>query len=119
MNPEELYELVLEATRHALRDERDVPQARLVRRLVDGNVHLIDGQGRLVKEIPVASLLSKVTAVRERLRVLEQKLNNHDGLDAGDKAELQGLITRCYGSLTTFNLLFADEADKFVGTGGR
>lgn len=119
MNPEELYDLVLDATRQALRDELGSPPARLVRRLVDGKVQIWDGQERLVREIPVASLLSKVTAVRERLRVLEQKVNNHSALDAADKVELQGLISRCYGSLTTFNLLFADEADKFVGTGGR
>ena len=119
MNHDELYDLVLEATRHALREELHVPDARLVRRLVDGQVQIVDGQGRLAREIPVASLLSKVTAVRERLRVLEQKVNNHSALDDADKAELQGLVTRCYGSLTTFNLLFADEGDKFVGTGGR
>jgi hypothetical protein len=49
--------------------------------------------------------------------VLEQKLNNHDGLSPGDKAELQAYVTKCYGSLTTFNFLFRDEEDKFKGSG--
>jgi hypothetical protein len=55
--------------------------------------------------------------VREKLRVLEQKINNHANLDAADKAELQGYLTRCYGSLTTFNALFAEKESFFVGSG--
>lgn len=119
MESEDLYDLMVEATRQVLREELGGRDGLLVKRLVDGRVQILDGDGRTVKEIPVASLLSKVTGVRERLRVLEQKLNNHPSLDVAEKADLQAYITRCYGSLTTFNVLFADEADKFVGTGGR
>jgi hypothetical protein len=119
MNPDEWYDLVLEATRQALREELGGPSSPLVRRLTDGIVTVRDGEGKLVKEVPVAALLGKVTAVREKLRVLEQKLNNHPSLDEGEKADLQDYLTRCYGSLTTFNFLFRDDADKFVGTGGR
>ena len=78
----------------------------------------LDDQGRRIKEVPVQALLRKVTSVREKLRVLEQKLNNNRSLDATDKAELQSYITRCYGSLTTFNFLFHDDAERFKGSGG-
>jgi hypothetical protein len=67
------------------------------------------------REVPVNIFFKKITGVREKLRVLEQKINNHDKLSQEDKLEFQQLITRAYGSLTTFNFLFRDEADKFIG----
>lgn len=70
------------------------------------------------KEIPIDQFFKKITSVREKLRVLEQKLNNHPNLSETDKAELQLYITRAYGSLTTFNVLFKEEDDKFVGAKG-
>jgi hypothetical protein len=73
----------------------------------------------VAKEIPVGTMFKKVTSVREKLRVLEQKINNNSNLDAGDKAEFQAVLSRCYGSLTTFNFLFAEPSDSFQGTGGR
>jgi hypothetical protein len=47
--------------------------------------------------------------------VLEQKVNAHPKLSDAEKVEMQGYVTKCYGSLTSFNLLFRDEQDKFVG----
>ncbi|MCB9680313.1 MAG: hypothetical protein H6733_02500 [Alphaproteobacteria bacterium] len=118
MDESTLYELIHEAVSQAL-DARDggddVP---LSRRMIGGRVLFEDDQGREAKAVPVEQLFKKITGIREKLRVLEQKVNNHDRLDATDKAELQGYITRCYGSLTTFNFLFAEEEDKFRGTGG-
>ncbi|MBX3180433.1 MAG: hypothetical protein KF886_24045 [Candidatus Hydrogenedentes bacterium] len=70
------------------------------------------------KEIPIDVFFKKITSVREKLRVLEQKLNNHAGLSESEKAELQLYITRAYGSLTTFNVLFKEDDDKFVGAKG-
>ena len=67
------------------------------------------------KEVPLSVFFKKITSVREKLRVIEQKLNNHPSLSNEEKAELQMLITRCYGSLTTFNILFRDKDDYFVG----
>lgn len=67
------------------------------------------------KEILINIFFKKVTAVRERLRVLEQKVNNHERLTQEDKLEFQQLVTRAYGSLTAFNFLFRDESDKFSG----
>lgn len=109
---------MIDAVRQAIRDEAGGGDCRISRRMGEGKVVFYDGDGKLVKEVPVEAIFKKVTSVREKLRVLEQKINNHDGLSQEDKAEFQGLISRSYGSLTTFNFLFRDEADAFKGTGG-
>ena len=56
---------------------------------------------------------------RFQRRVLEQKVNNHPKLDSDDKQLLQGYLTRCYGTLTTFNVLFQEKGDHFVGQRGK
>lgn len=117
MESSELYELVVEAVHQALRDEAGGGDAALSRRLMTGHVIFRDREGRTVKEIDVHTLFRKITSVREKLRVLEQKINNHEKLDDAEKAELQAYLTRSYGSLTTFNFLFRDEDDRFKGSG--
>ncbi|MEY4700053.1 MAG: hypothetical protein RL326_240 [Pseudomonadota bacterium] len=88
------------------------------KRWLGGTVRLIPGKDDTQpKDIPIENFIKKVIGVREKLRVLEQKINNHAVLDAADKVELQGYITRCYGSLTTFNALFSDKVSHFVGSG--
>lgn len=69
------------------------------------------------KEVPLDMFFKKLIGVREKLRVLEQKVNNHPSLSPEDKLELEGYITRCYGSLTTFNTLFASKDGHFRGSG--
>ena len=63
--------------------------------------------------LPVDKLFNKVVMIRDRLRVLEQKINGNKTLSAMEKAELQAYITRCYGSLTSFNFLFKRDDEKF------
>ncbi|MCB9759249.1 MAG: hypothetical protein H6739_05375 [Alphaproteobacteria bacterium] len=118
MDTELLYDLVVDAVKQGLYEEAGGGTPRLTKRMVSGTVTFTDAEGRTVKEIPAESLFKKVTAVREKLRVLEQKVNNHSALDDADRAELQTYITRAYGSLTTFNFLFRDDEDRFKGTGG-
>lgn len=83
-----------------------------------GTMRLVPGRdGTQPKDIPVDAFVKKVIGVREKLRVLEQKINNHPRLEQADKLELQGYITRAYGSLTTFNVLFAEKESQFKGSG--
>src|SRR6188474_804261 len=70
------------------------------------------------KEIPIADFFHKVVMLRDRLRVLEQNINSHKKLSDEDKVNLQQYITRCYGSLTTFNVLFRNKEQWFVGDKG-
>jgi hypothetical protein len=118
MEDDRLYEIVFDAVLSAMARERGSDNTRILRRFIGGEVVFRDSEGKMVRAVPAEAFFKKVTSVREKLRVLEQKINNHPKLDEADRAEMQALITRSYGSLTTFNLLFQDEDDKFKGMSG-
>ena len=84
-----------------------------------GTVTLKPGDSSLKsKEIPIDVFFNKIVMLRDRLRVLEQHINSNKKLTEEDKVNLQQYITRCYGSLTTFNVLFKYSTDQFVGDKG-
>lgn len=81
-----------------------------------GNMILQPANSSLkAKEIPIETFFHKVVMVRDRLRVLEQNINSHPKLTDEDKINMQQYITRIYGSLTSFNVLFKDKEHYFTG----
>jgi hypothetical protein len=119
MLDEEDVRKIVQAVRAVFQAEQSV-SGEIGDRWGGGQLVLKPGKpGTLEKTVPIESFFRKLIAVREKLRVLEQRINNHPRLTDEDRLQLQDYITRIYGSLTTFNVLFADPADRFTGTGGR
>jgi hypothetical protein len=113
MTREELMDLFREATG----DLRRPPP--LAAKWQGGVIQILPGNRELQgKELPIDALFHKVVMIRDRLRTLEQKINAHPKLSDAEKVEMQAYVTRVYGSLTTFNVLFRDRDDQFVGQKG-
>lgn len=106
--------------REVLREELGVGDAPLGDRWRGGEIILKPGkEGTQEKRVPIEAFFQKVVMLRDKLRVLEQKVNGSKNLEADEKVQLQQYITGCYGSLTTFNVLFREREDWFVGQGSK
>jgi len=109
------FELLL---RRIIREETGLTGAVPAEKWRNGTLVLRPGTpGLQEKSWPIESFFHKVVMVRNRLRTLEQQINAAD-LPEDAKVKLQAYITGCYGSLTSFNVLFAEEEDQFKGSGG-
>ncbi len=100
-----------------LHDTQMVPIAPRWKR---GTMVLKPGDATLQsKEVPIETFFHKIVMVRDRLRVMEQKINAHKVMTDDEKVELQQYITAIYGSLTTFNVLFKETHHQFKGMAGK
>ena len=101
--------------RRIIREETGLTPAAPAEKWRGGDLVLRPGKpGVQEKSWPIETFFHKIVMLRNRLRTLEQQLNASD-LPDDQKLKIQSYITGCYGSLTSFNVLFADEADRFVG----
>jgi len=105
-----------EVLRQVLQEELGLSTTPIGERWKGGEMVLVPGRTETQeKRLPLEVFFQKIVMLRDRLRVLEQKINGHKGLAADEKVQLQQYITACYGSLTTFNVLFRERTDGFTG----
>jgi hypothetical protein len=106
--------------REVLSEELGVGDAEMGKRWEGGEMVLRPGkEGTAEKRIPLEAFFHKIVMIRDKLRVLEQRINTHEKLTDAEKVQLQAYVTGCYGTLTTFNVLFARREEGFVGSGGK
>ena len=103
--------------RRIIREETGITTVTPAEKWRDGSLVLRPGRADLQEKTwPIETFFHKIVMVRNRLRTLEQQVNAAE-LPPDVKVKLQGYISGCYGSLTSFNVLFADESDQFKGGG--
>ena len=118
MEIEQVYRVAYDAFTHALDQKLTTPDTdvSIAPKFYHGTMVLKPRDPSMQsKEVDLEVFFKKIISLRNNLRVLEQKINS-SGLQEAEKVELQGYITRCYGSLTTFNVLFQEPEDRFVGS---
>jgi hypothetical protein len=102
--------------RRIIREEAGVTPVVPAEKWRGGSLVLKPGNATQEKSFPIETFFHKIVMIRNRLRTLEQQVNATD-LPEGVKVKLQAYISGCYGTLTSFNVLFADEDDQFKGAG--
>jgi hypothetical protein len=103
--------------RRIIREETGITPVAPAEKWRNGTLVLRPGNGTQEKSWPVETIFHKIVMIRNRLRTLEQQINATE-LPPDVKVKVQGYISGCYGSLTSFNVLFADEEDQFQGSSG-
>jgi hypothetical protein len=118
MEIEQVYRTAYDAFTRALDQKLTTPETdvSIAPKFYHGTMELKPRDSSMQsKEVDIEVFFKKIISLRNNLRVLEQKINS-SGLQEAEKLELEGYITRCYGSLTTFNVLFQEPEDRFVGS---
>ena len=103
--------------RRVLREEMGLTPVAPATKWRGGQLVLRPGNGTAEKAFPIETFFHKIVMLRNRLRTLEQQVNV-SALAEDEKVKLQAYVTACYGTLTSFNVLFADTDDHFRGAGG-
>ena len=121
--PEDLLAMDADEFRNVLREviqeELGLIDVEMGGRWQGGEIVMVPGkEGTQEKRVPLEAFFRKVVGLRDKLRVLEQKVNSHPRLTDEEKVQLQQYVTGCYGALTTFNVLFANRDDQFTGQKG-
>ncbi|MCP4724597.1 MAG: hypothetical protein GY863_06160 [bacterium] len=113
------YEDLKDAIREVINEELPVSEIELGDRWTGGKMVLYPNSDDLQpKEIPLEAFFHKIVMIRDRIRVMEQKINSNSKITDEEKVEFHQYITRIYGTLTTFNVLFRDREDWFSGQKG-
>ena len=114
------YEKIEKSLTRVLRRFSDVQETvPLGQKWTGGKMVLFPGDKSLKeKEVPIETFFHKIVMVRDRIRVMEQRINASNLTDE-EKVDLEQYITRIYGSLTTFNVLFKNKDDQFIGEKGK
>ncbi|HYA86728.1 MAG TPA: hypothetical protein VEI57_06670 [Nitrospirota bacterium] len=111
------YEMMKLAVFEVSREE--IPWTEFGNRWQGGEMILKPGDPKLAsKSVSIETFFHKIVMIRDRLRVMEAQINSHKVLTDAEKVDLQQYITRIYGSLTTFNILFKDKSGHFIGQKG-
>jgi hypothetical protein len=108
----------IEQALHNILDQRlnDMQMVPIAQKWKRGNMILKPGDPTMApKDVPIDTFFHKIVMIRDRLRVMEQKINANKIMEDADKVELQQYITAIYGSLTTFNVLFKETHHQFKG----